>query len=86
MRPFNVSLRELAELEKDWDGHGSIPPTEDAIRTAANLQVVPVGGGGLQLEIHAGGSDLEIEIQPDGRIVAVHWLLVDKQLTENGDD
>jgi hypothetical protein len=73
MKPFNVALVELTKLEHGWDGYGSIPPTTDAIRTAAHLQVVPVAGGGLQLEIHAGGGDLEIEIQPDGSIHAISW-------------
>ena len=33
--------------------------------------------GGFQIELHAGGSDIEISIAPNGKIIAVNWMKVD---------
>jgi len=37
------------------------------------MVAVPLGSGGLQLELHAGGADVEIEIDPSGKVTAVCW-------------
>ena len=42
--------------------------TEHAIRTARTLVGVPTAEGGFQIELHAGGADIEISIEPDGRV------------------
>lgn len=64
----------LLELEPDWDGYGGRPIDFDLAVFAIGLlfrtlepdgpvpQVVPLSYGGLQLEWHQGGIDLEIEI------------------------
>ena len=42
--------------------------TEAAIATADALARVPLYDGGIQVELHAGGYDIEIDIGPDGKI------------------
>lgn len=62
----------LRELQPDWDGHRGRPPTEAALKTASNIVVVPLSYGGLQIEMHAGGMDIEIEINSDGVVSSVY--------------
>ena len=54
-----------------WREHG-FPITNAAQATAANLSLVPLGSGGLQYEMHAGGIDLEVLIRPDGTVESVY--------------
>lgn len=70
-------LNELSELSADWDHHGA--PPIDAIDLALALNVltevmapdtpapaiVPISGGGLQLEWHRAGLDVEIVVGLD---------------------
>lgn len=66
-------LNKLEVLKDDWDGRGSAAPSDAAIRTARNMGAVPLGDGGLQMEMHAGGADIEIEINTLGKVVAIAW-------------
>jgi len=66
-------LNRLEVLKDDWDGMGSAAPSDAAIKTARNVGAVPLGHGGLQLELHAGGADIEIEINNLGKVVGVAW-------------
>lgn len=52
----------------NWDGYGAPPTSKSAIETARCLAGVPLPNGGLQIELHAHGWDVEIEISPDGHI------------------
>lgn len=77
-------LEELGRLEAGWDGAGSRPPDPPALVAAVALvrlfsawatlrpvcppQIVPVAGGGLQLEWHEQGLDLEVVVGLDGGI------------------
>lgn len=61
---------ELITLREGWDGDGGKPITEKALLAVDSMSVVPCSSGGLQLEFHQDGFDIEIEIGPDGRIVA----------------
>jgi hypothetical protein len=79
-----VSLRRIGELMRlpdDWDTYGSPriqqPAAQKAVQVlsaAAALehlptpQIVPVSGGGLQIEWTSGNRELEIEILPDSSI------------------
>lgn len=71
MGDFLVKLLELGKLKAGWDGRGSAAITDEAIATAKNLTPCPLGHGGLQIDLHAGGVDLEVEIAPDGQVISV---------------
>ena len=84
--PDRPELQALVNLPWNWDGYGSPPVTEQALRTADVVlrasdhypigvpDVAPVTGGGVFIEWEAGGRDLEIEILPGGRLqfVKIH--------------
>lgn len=79
MRPAVQALATLATLRGDWSSHGSRPIDKLSIWNALQLlgsimdprtvppSVVPTSQGGVQLEWHIGGIDLEIEIESSGR-------------------
>jgi hypothetical protein len=72
----------LGDLEDDWDGAGATPASAEAVRTALVVlaetmapdsvapHFVPTPDGGLQLEWHCVGVDLEIYVEADGRVSA----------------
>jgi hypothetical protein len=74
------ALGSVAELPPGWDGYGSPAPNqgviESAIRVLVALQgqdlpaphVVPVPGGGVQLEWHVRSRELELEVLPDATL------------------
>ena len=72
-------LKEIACYGENWDSYGSCPIEEDVLCTAKELlfslepampspTVVPVSGGGIQLEWQVDGRELEIEFHPDSTI------------------
>lgn len=61
----------LMLLPEDWDGERGKPITAAAIKTVESFSTVPCSDGGIQLEIHRDGFDIEICIEPDGRIEEV---------------
>jgi hypothetical protein len=73
------TIDELLALEEDWDSYGAnrISPKAcertlallDAIMTddTAAPQVAPLSCGGIQLEWHQDGYDIEIGIQDEGQ-------------------
>jgi hypothetical protein len=68
-----LDLDGLRSLGSNWDGRGSMAPTPQALRTAGALCACPLGSGGIQIDLHAGGSDIEIEIDAGGNITSVLW-------------
>jgi hypothetical protein len=67
----HADLSSLRKLRDDWDSYGGVPITPQAIRTAEAVFFVPTSNGGIQVEMHAGGIEVEVEIRPDGRVVSV---------------
>lgn len=71
-------LKRLLSLPGGWDSYGAPPIDRDAVVHVVEVlnralgpdapapQVVPTPFGGIQLEWHRRGVDLEIEIRPDG--------------------
>jgi hypothetical protein len=62
---------QLRALPRGWDSYHAAPIQAEAIRTVEAIQVVPVNDGGLQVEIHRAGYDIEIMIAPKGFIAGV---------------
>lgn len=80
---FAESLRaisELAQLPENWDTYGSPRVQQPAVQRAVEVlaasqadythppRIIPVAGGGLQIEWDMGPRELEIEVLPDGSI------------------
>ena len=63
--------KDLESLQPDWNSYGSVRISSEALDTVAAFSVVPRSQGGVQLEIHKDGFDLEIWIEPDGKIDGV---------------
>ena len=58
----------LLALKPNWDSYGAPRISRDAISTIEHFATVPCSDGGIQLEIHRNGFDIEIEVGPDGAI------------------
>ena len=75
-------LCDLLWLKANWDSYGAAPVDRFTVELALDIlfatmqstspspSVVPTSCGGVQLEWHTGGIDLEIEIEPAGLIEA----------------
>lgn len=60
---------QLGLLRPGWDSYKAAVISRKAMDTAAiSLQVVSVVDGGLQVELHRDGYDLEIYFSPDGTV------------------
>ena len=73
-------LQHLIALRPNWDSYGARPIDPNAVVFALEFlrtslphdgkapQIVPTSTGGLQLEWHANGVDLEVEVDPSGDV------------------
>lgn len=81
VKEFADRLNELLELPADWDSYGALPVRVEAAKGAFELlvehlsdpstpapQVVPTCHGGVQVEWHQAGIDLELEIMSASRV------------------
>jgi hypothetical protein len=71
-------LGEIAKLPHNWDSYGSPPPSSTAMDIVMDLllkiddpnlpstHVIPVSGGGVQLEWNLSPRELQLEISSDG--------------------
>jgi hypothetical protein len=78
-------INELRRLPENWYSYGGTPPSRRALKEADVFatsfdrpflpvaQIVPTSGGGVQLEWHCGGWDVEVEIAPDAAEVTVGY-------------
>ena len=93
-------LVQLLRLQSGWDGHQAARVSRSVVEYACNLLprlvnsgvpapfIAPLASGGLQLEWHRRGWDLEIEIRRPGLLYAfareiatgAEW---DRELTDN---
>ena len=85
---------ELVQLPERWNSYGAKPVSSEAARAATTFvvkavsaapnlaapAVVPTVRGGLQLEWHRQGVDLEIEFEPDG---SGSWYAEDRETEES---
>jgi len=78
--PVRHSVYELLSLEENWDSYGAAPIRQEFLASASSLlqsimdedtplpSIVPTTPGGVQVEWHCDGIDLEIEIESTSRI------------------
>jgi hypothetical protein len=76
VRPVAKKLDELLSLPQNWDSYGAPKIADSVVPTVIGLlqdvmlpttpipQIFPTSSGGVQLEWHQNGVDLEIEIDP----------------------
>lgn len=67
------NLNHLRNLQPGWDNYCAAPITEAALKVGEAImntraQVVPTSTGGIQIEWHCGGVDIEIVVLSDGTI------------------
>jgi len=75
-----IGALKTENLPDNWDGYGSPPPPQRVVNISIKLleaipfddlpvpHVVPVSGGGIQIEWSIGQRELELEILPDGSV------------------
>lgn len=68
---------ELRELEPGWDSYGALRISEEAIATAKAIEYVPSAHGGLDIVLNAGGVEVEIEVDAQGRVTSILWAPAD---------
>lgn len=91
-RPVAERLARLLDFRPGWDGHEARPIRRTIVDFACSLLprlvcqgcpvpfIAPLPSGGLQLEWHRNGWDLEIEILGPGRLYAyAHELATDQE-------
>jgi hypothetical protein len=76
------SVNALLALRRGWDSYGALPTSEHVARKAIDIlidlvgegarmpAIVPASNGGIQLEWHNSGRDVEIEIDATGAVTA----------------
>jgi hypothetical protein len=76
-----------AQDRDEWNGKGSVATTQAARDTVAALVMVPTNDGGMMLDWHAGGLEVEIEVRPDGSLdgISVYRHTPTKPV-QNGED
>ncbi len=67
----NPRVAHLATLRDDWDSYGAKPLSPAALAVADLFAIIPGADGGVQLELHAGGMEIEISVSPAGRVVGI---------------
>jgi hypothetical protein len=88
----------LRALEQGWDSYSAPPISHAAIDTLEHFATVPMNDGGIQLEVHRDGFDIEIAIAPSGKIatglisfeakpceLVAKWMLANGFATGHGD-
>lgn len=80
-------LREDARLRQpNWDNYGSAPISDAALDAAELLthrwDAVACNDGGVQLELHTHGIDIEIAFDPDGKHATINGTFTNAHYTE----
>lgn len=80
LRPTVAKMNQLLQLPPNWDSYGGQPVSLQSLGAALRLlfglskstlpppEVVPMSAGGVQLEWHQSGVDLEISVGSAGEI------------------
>ncbi|MCJ7543416.1 MAG: hypothetical protein MUP47_02440 [Phycisphaerae bacterium] len=93
LRAILPAISEIETLENNWDTYGSPPPAKELLNEVLLLlylteldfpppAVVPISGGGIQLEWLVGGRELEVEFRPSAQAVFLATDLRDRSSYE----
>jgi hypothetical protein len=89
LKPTIQAFRQLSQLPSGWSSYGSHSIEDAAIFRAAEVlgtlleadsippTIVPTHAGGVQVEWHRNGVDIEVEFSPEGAVADVY--LYDRQ-------
>lgn len=92
--PALARLQHLSRLGDNWDTYGGSPVADEAVFTALSViarllkdesvppVIVPTSQGGVQLEWHRVGDEVEIRVTPDGEISAFRFNEGDGKMDE----
>jgi len=73
MSRYADTLAGFLELKEDWDSYGAKPIDPDTLRSFSvfldaieqgRASIVPTPSGGVQVEVHEQGFDIEVEFDP----------------------
>lgn len=90
----SLAVDDLLKLPRNWDGYGADPIHPRCKAMVLDVldrvvqedtpppSVVPTRPGGVQLEWHTNGIDLEIEISPDGKLSLLFGVVGQSGSTE----
>ena len=89
--PATDRLTHLSKLQQNWDSYGASPVSTQAITFAIQVMneimaertplptIVPTADGGVQLEWHLAGIDLEVEVSSEGILSVLYEDAADQQ-------
>jgi len=95
LNPTIQSLRDLYQLPRNWDGYGAVQVQEQIVQQALMVlvevmdndvpapSVVPLSDGGIQLEWHRRGRNLEIEFSA-GEVPGFYYYEDGSELESEG--
>jgi hypothetical protein len=74
--PHAAKFMQLLDLKKNWNSYGAEPIDFEAAQAAdlflnKQVNIVPTSKGGVQLEWHVNGLDIEIEFDKNGIVGAL---------------
>jgi hypothetical protein len=61
-------MAELRRIQTNWNAYLGCPITNAAIEALGSVYVTPTTNGGVQLEVHRDGFDIEIVIDASGKL------------------
>lgn len=73
MKSLDEQIKSLHELEFNWDSYGSKPIARPALAVLESLHFSPLSDGGVQIEFHLHGHNVEIVISPEGEPEGFNW-------------
>ena len=95
LRDSAESILEVMDLPEDWNSYGARPVDPEAVREGLRVlnsildsdtpapTVHPTPSGGVTFEWHTSRVDIELEITPEGRVIALAEDLIAKEEWED---
>lgn len=80
------NIQKLANLKKGWDGYEAEPIPDHMLcflkSVIDNIQFVPGADGSVQIEIHHGWADIEIDVSKNCDICGIYFRSQRKEKSE----